>query len=99
MHCHRNSSGSTYITFNDLSGLTGSQAQSLLQLSRTPSQFATFDTLQIANDLTIPGGRWGESPIPEPITSTFPEYGSGGATQAITTSPIQNYTMWPFLPP
>jgi|GEM_PF-924223 RHS repeat-associated protein len=89
-------SGVTYITFNNLNGLTGEQAAQLLQLKYAPSVFATFNTLQIANDLTIPGGRWNTSPIPEPITSTYPEYGTGGGTQAITNTPIPNFRLQPF---
>jgi len=89
-------SGSTYITFDDLSGLSASETQSLLQLKYAPSHFGTFDTLQLIDDLSIPGGRWNTSPILEPRTSTFPEFGTGGATQAITTTPINNYILRPF---
>jgi hypothetical protein len=91
-------SGTTYITFNNLNGLTGQDAQQLLQLPYPPSQFATFNTLQIANDLSVPTGRWNSSSTPEPITNTFPEFGFGGATQAITSTPIQDYTLQPFRP-
>jgi len=90
-------SGPTYITFDNLSGLSSAEAQSFLQLKYPPSMFASFDTLQLMDDLTIPGGRWGASSIPEPFTSTFPEFGSGGATQAVTNTPIQNYTLQSFL--
>jgi RHS repeat-associated protein len=89
-------SGPTYITFNNLSGLTGEQAKQLLQLSYVPSHFATFDTLQLTNDLTIPGGQWNTSTIPEPIVITLQMYGSGGGTQAITNTPITNYILQPF---
>jgi hypothetical protein len=91
--------GPTYVTFTDLSGMTGAGAKSVLQLKYEPSHYATFDTLQMANDLKIPGGRWNTSPLPEPIASTFPEFGSGGASQAITTTPIQNYNLIPFKKP
>jgi RHS repeat-associated protein len=86
----------TYVTFTDISGMSGSEAGGVLQLKNQPSHYATFDTLQIIDDLSIPGGRWGASPIPEPITSTFPGYGIGGATQATTKTPILNYTLQPF---
>ena len=89
-------SGTTYITFTDLSGMSGAQAGGFLQLPFTPSQFATFDTLQIIDDLSIPGENWNMSPIPEPITTSFPKFGPGGATQAITKTPILNYTLQPF---
>ena len=86
----------TYVTFTDISDMSGAGAKSILQLEREPSHYATFDTLQIIDDLSIPGGRWGTSPILEPITTTFPEYGIGGASQATTTTPILNYTLQPF---
>ena len=89
-------SGPTYITFTDISNLSAAEAKSILQLKYEPTHFATFDTLQLVDDLKIPGGLWNTSPIPEPITTTFPEFGSGGATQAITTTPIQNYSVSPF---
>jgi hypothetical protein len=86
----------TYVTFTDISGMSDSEAKGVLQLKNQPSHYATFDTLQIIDDLSIPGGQWGASPIPEPITSTFPGYGIGGATQATTKTPILNYTLQPF---
>lgn len=92
-------SGPTYISFNNLSELTGTEAKSVLQLKYEPSHFATFNTLQLVSDLKIPGGRWNASPLLEPITSTFPEFGGGGASQAITTTPIRNYTLTPFRKP
>jgi hypothetical protein len=88
-------SGPTNVTFTDISGMTGAEAKSVLQLKYEPSRFATFDTLQL-QDLQIPGGKWGTSPIPEPITNTFPEFGVGGATQAITQTQIKNFTLKPF---
>jgi hypothetical protein len=91
-------SGPTYITFTDISGMTGLQAQDILQLKYTPTHFATFDTLQL-QDLAIPGERWNTSAVPEPIITSFPEFGKGGATQAITNTPIQNFTLKPFPPP
>jgi hypothetical protein len=64
-------------------------------LPYTPSRYATFDTLQLVNDLTIPTGQWNTTSIPEPLTSTFPEFGSGGGTQAITTTPILGFRIAP----
>lgn len=65
------------------------EAKSFMQLPRTPSHAVEFDTLQIIDDLKIPTGKWNTNGIPKPITETFPEWGSGGATQAITNSPIK----------
>jgi hypothetical protein len=48
----------------------------------------SFDTLQLVDDLRIPTGSHMTSGIPEPITSTYPEWGTGGATQAITNKAI-----------
>lgn len=92
-------SGTTYITFTDISGMSGSQAGSVLQLPFTPTYYATFDTLQIIDDLSIPGGRWNTLATPEPITTTFPNFGVGGASQATTQTPILNYTLQPFTRP
>jgi len=90
------SSGPTYVTFTDISGMTGAEAKDVLQLKYEPTQFATFDTLQFIDDARIPGGFWNKSPFPEPITSTLPQFGKGGATQAITDTPIWNYSLAPF---
>ena len=67
----------TYITFNNISGMTGPQVQDLLQLPQTPTHGVSFDTLQLIPDLAIPGGRWNTLPTPEPFTSTYPEWGGG----------------------
>ena len=91
-------SGPTYITFTNISGMTGAQAQSVLQLKYEPSYFATFNTLQLEN-FQVPTGRWNTTSIPEPITTTFPEFGEGGASQVITTTPIKTYTLQPFRKP
>lgn len=85
-------SGPTYITFNNLSGMSGAEAKSLLQLKYEPTHYATFDTLQL-QDLKVPGGKWNTSPIPEPIANTFPEFGGGGGTQMITNTQIQNFSL------
>lgn len=45
--------------------------------------------LQLLNDLKIPTERWNTTTTLEPITYTFPEWGKGGATQAITNQPIR----------
>jgi hypothetical protein len=79
----------TYITFDNITNMSPSAAQSLLQLPRTPTNWVSFDTLPLINDLTIPTGKWNTTTTLEPITNTFPEWGSGGGTQAITNQPIQ----------
>ena len=56
---------------------------------RTPSHWVSFDTLPLIDDLMIPSGRWNTTNVLEPITKTFPEWGKGGATQAITNQPIR----------
>jgi len=89
-------SGPTYITFDNISSISGSQAQSVLQLKYTPSHYAAFNTLQLIDDLSIPGARWNTLSIPEPVVTSFPKYGVGGASQAITTTPIGNYSLKPF---
>lgn len=47
-----------------------------------------FDTKQMLSDIQIPKGQWGKAGYLEPITNDFPQFGSGGATQAVTTQPI-----------
>jgi hypothetical protein len=59
-----------------------------LQVPHDASVRASFDTLQLIDDLRIPKGQWGKADYLEPITKDFTEYGSGGATQAITNKPI-----------
>jgi len=91
-------SGPTYFTFNDLGPYSGREAQEYLQMKPEllPSHYAEFDTLQIIDDISIPAGQWNtwrtdSFVIPEPLTRTFPQYGKGGSTQAITNTPIQKY--------
>ena len=78
----------TYFTFDDITGLSPSEAQSFLQTPKIPSHVVQFDTAPLLDDIRIPDGNWNSNGIPEPITNTFPLFGSGGATQAITNSDI-----------
>jgi len=78
----------TYISFDDITQMTPKEAGSYLQLPREPTHSVSFDTLQIIDDIRIPNGRWNTTNTPEPITSTFPKWGEGGGTQAITEKPI-----------
>jgi len=41
----------------------------------------------------IPKERWNTGKTPEPITKSYPSLGDGGATQAITTTPIKKYNL------
>lgn len=79
----------TYITFDNISKMTSSDVKSLLQLPREPTHWTSFETFPLLNDLKIPTGLWNKSDVPEPITSTFPQWGRGGGTQAITNTPIK----------
>lgn len=81
--------GPTYVTFDDITNLSKQEVKQLLQLPREPTHAATFDTLQLLDDLRIPTGRWNTLEVPEPVTRTFPEWGSGGGSQSITNSVIR----------
>jgi hypothetical protein len=97
------SSGETYITFDNISGMSPNEVKSLLQLPHAPSHVAAFDTLPLVNDLQVPAYKWNtwrsdSFVIPEPYTDAFPEfavpgYKSGGATQAITKTKIKNFDL------
>ncbi len=74
----------TYITFDRFD----IPSPRRLQIPHDASIRGTFDTLQLADDLRIPYGKWGQADWLEPITKDFPEYGEGGATQAVTNQRI-----------
>ena len=59
-----------------------------LQVPHDASVKVSFDMLQIIDDISIPHGNWGKASHLEPITSDFPQFGPGGATQVITHSQI-----------
>ena len=61
-----------------------SRPLSSLQVPHDASIRAEFDTLQIIDDITIPYGKWGTAPYLEPITTDFPQFGDGGASQVVT---------------
>lgn len=69
------------------------QISSILQLNYSPTHIAKFDTLQIIDNIQIPKTYWNTGSSLEPITSSFPSLGSGGATQAITNTPIKNFIL------
>ena len=74
----------TYISFDNL----GSGAAGKLQVPHDAAIKIEFDTKQILDDVKIPQGQWGKADHLEPITTDFPQFGPGGATQAVTTKPI-----------
>ncbi|MGE8360952.1 DUF637 domain-containing protein [Pseudomonas sp.] len=74
----------TYISFDQL----GQGAAGKLQVPHDAAIRIEFDTKQILGDVQIPKGQWGKADYSEPITSDFPQFGPGGATQAVTTKPI-----------
>jgi hypothetical protein len=80
--------GGTYVTFDNVTNLSGSQVRSLLQTPGTPSHVAVFDTLPHVRVLRIPREYNGEGLFLEPFTITYPNFGRGGGTQAITNLPI-----------
>ena len=59
-----------------------------LHVPHDASLRGSFDTLQIIDDIRVPYGNWGKANYLEPITTDFPEFGPGGATQAITNQTI-----------
>ena len=60
-----------------------------LQVPHDASVRASFDTKQILDDIHIPKNNWNKGNELEPFTKSYPNYGSGGATQAITRSEIK----------
>lgn len=74
----------TYFSFNKYDVASPGK----LQVPHDASIRGSFDTLQIIDDIRIPNGNWGKANYPEPITKDFPEFGTGGATQAVTNSQI-----------
>lgn len=81
--------GIRYISFDYYS--TGKEARNYLQLPYEPNYRVTFDTLQIVDDLKIPFRNYNESPFlgVEPVTNSYYKWGTGGATQPITSLPIK----------
>lgn len=77
----------TYISFNNFS--SPKEASSHLQVPHDGRIKVEFDTAQILDDIQIPRGKWGDADWLEPITKDYPEYGKGGAYQAITRQKIE----------
>ena len=76
----------TYISLTEFKSPAAGSLQTPFQNSASIK--LTFDTLQIIDDVRIPYGNNGNAPWLEPLTIDFPEYGPGGATQAITNQQI-----------
>ena len=90
--------GGTYVTFDDITGLSPQNVRSFLQLPQTPSHVVTFDTLGHIRSLRVPREYQGNGLFPEPFATIFPNFGRGGGTQAVTDLPITPTTVRP-LPP
>ncbi len=75
----------TYLSFDDFDIAN----PGALQVPHDASIKVSFDTLQVIDDISVPHGDWGKASYLEPITVDFPQFGSGGATQAITHSKIR----------
>ena len=84
-----------YISFDKYGEMT--EAQQKLQLFRradgilvNDARFRVeFDTLHIADRLTIPTGKMGSADYLEPIVKSYPEFGEGGGTQAFAHAQIR----------
>jgi len=74
----------TYFSFNNYNVAN----PGALQVPHDASVKVSFNTLQIIDDISVPYGQWGKASYYEPLTMDFPQFGSGGATQVITYSPI-----------
>jgi hypothetical protein len=80
-----NRGGVTYLTFNKYD----SPNPGALQTPHDASIRVAFDTLQILEDIRVPKGNYGVAGHLEPITEDFPEFGEGGAPQAVTNRKIR----------
>jgi Pre-toxin TG len=76
----------TYFSFDSFND--AATAKTKLQVPHDAAIKVEFDTLQIVDDVRIPNGDWGRKDWLEPITKDQPQFGVGGATQAITSKEI-----------
>jgi Zn-dependent protease with chaperone function len=79
----------TYVSFDKFDNMDTASGNLQTQGFNDARYRINFDTEQTANSLKIPNGKWGTAEWLEPITKDYPDYGPGGATQAITNSPIK----------
>ncbi len=73
---------STYIGFNKYD--SAYKARDAFQISPNWSDCkirGTFDTLQVIDDMYVPTTLGNTTTIPEPFTTSYPKYGSGGIQQ------------------
>ena len=54
------------------------------------SYIASFDTLDIIDDIHVPYGEWGKATYLEPLTASYKQFGPGRASQVITFSKINS---------
>lgn len=78
------SKAGTYFTFDSID----SGAKDKLQVPHDAAIRLEFDTNQVLDDVRVPQGEYGRGEFREPITKDYKEFGSGGATQAITNKEI-----------
>jgi hypothetical protein len=80
----------TYLSFERFE--SSEVARNKLQLS-PPDNNARYrldlETGPIAERLEIPNGDFGRANYLEPVTKDFPQFGEGGATQAVTRDPFR----------
>jgi Zn-dependent protease with chaperone function len=76
-----------YISFNDLHDYN--EVGPKLQIPHDGRYKIEFDTKQVLDDVKIPNGKWNTADYLEPITVDNPRFGSGGATQAISSKTIR----------
>lgn len=54
---------------------------------------ASFNILHQIDSIQVPKEFYNTGIILEPITSSYPQFGSGGASQVITTKAIENFNL------
>ncbi|MRJ09128.1 hypothetical protein EDL99_09680 [Ornithobacterium rhinotracheale] len=50
---------------------------------------AEFDATQLVDKVSFPRGKWNNTEYIEVLTRSYPNFGSGGASQFVTQSPIK----------
>jgi hypothetical protein len=70
-----------YFSFDKFDDMA--QASNKLQVPHDARFRAEFDTLPYVDKARISKGAWGKADYLEPITKDFPDFGEGGATQAV----------------
>jgi hypothetical protein len=76
-----------YISFRNFDA--ASEAATKLQVPHDARVKVEFDTKQVLEDIKIPNGNWGKGDWLEAITKDHPQFGEGGAYQAITSQEIR----------